>query len=387
MTAILDGIRILDFSRVLAGPFCTMMLADLGAEVVKVERPVLGDETRHWGPPWAGKGDAKQSAYYLSVNRNKYSITLDLKTTEGQQLAHDLALKADVLIENFKVGQMAEYGLDYATLSGVHPSLVYCSLTGYGQTGPYAERPGYDYVIQAQSGLMSITGASDSEPLKVGVAISDVITGLNAANAILAALYHRQQTGQGQHLDIALLDSQLAALVNIASNYLVSGQVPPRLGNAHPNIVPYQTFAGADSKFILAVGNDGQFRALCKVIDKPEWQTDPRFATNPARVQHRAELIALLEPIFQTQPVETWVSACLAEGIPAGPINDVAGALRDPHVQARGMVQKMTLPNGAEFEMVAPAAKFSATPPTIRLAPPELGQDTEFILQSWLGDR
>lgn len=380
MTA-LQGLKVLDFSRVLAGPFCTMLLGDFGADVVKVEQPRLGDETRHWGPPWAGD----TSAYYLSINRNKRSLTLNLKTPQGRAVAAALAQRADVVVENFKVGQMAGFGLDYATLSATNPMLVYCSITGYGQTGPYADRPGYDYAVQAQSGLMSITGPSDGEPHKVGVAISDVVTGLFAANAIQAALLHRTKTGRGQYIDIALMDAQLAALVNIASNYLVSGSTPPRLGNAHPNIVPYQTFAASDGVFVLAVGNDRQFLALCSAIGQPDLATDPRFSTNPARVQHREALNAALGALFRTKTVAEWIDLCLACQIPVAPVHDIAAAMADPQVQARNMVQSVRLSDGTAVAMVGPAPKLSETNPTISAPPPRLGEHSAEILREWLG--
>src|SRR5258708_9950480 len=381
----LQGLRVLDFTRVLAGPFCTMLLGDFGADVVKVEHPALGDETRSWGPPWAGDPESRLSAYFLSVNRNKRSLTLDLKTAEGSELAHQLALKSDVLIDNFKVGQMRSYRLDYERLHAEHPGLVYCSITGYGQNGPYDEHPGYDYVIQGQSGLMSITGPIDGPPYKVGVAISDVLTGLFAANAIQAALYHRQQTGQGQYIDIALLDSQLAALVNVASNYFVSGIAPQRYGNAHANIVPYEAFEAADGWFILAVGNDAQFVRCCELIGKPELALDSRFSTNPARVVNREALVAVLQRIFATRPIKVWVEAFVAAGIPSGPINDIPTALSDPHVQVRGLVQPITLANGATVDLLGPVAQLSETPPTIYKAPPMLGQNTDEVLREILG--
>lgn len=375
--------RILDFTRVLAGPFCTMLLADFGADVIKVENPASGDETREWGPPWAGAD--RLSAYFLSVNRNKRSLTLNLKTSEGQALARQLALKSDVVIENFKVGQMRGYGLDYETLRRDHPGLVYCSITGYGQNGPYAGRPGYDFVIQGQSGLMSITGPADDAPYKVGVAISDVVTGLTAAVSIQAALRHRDQTGEGQYIDIALLDSQIAALVNVASNYLVSRAAPKRYGNAHANIVPYEVFDAADGQLILAVGNDGQFRRCCEVIGLPELADDQRFATNPARVMHRAELIEILQAALAKRSVREWLDDFLAASIPCGPINDIPALFTDPQVQARGLVQSVTLSDGTVIDMLGPAPKLSATPPAIRLPPPALGQHTDQILREVLG--
>lgn len=381
----LAGIRVLDFSRVLAGPLCSMILGDLGAEVIKVENPRRGDDTREWGPPWAGDDGERQSAYFLSVNRNKRSMTLNLKSDAGRAIARELAAKSDVVLENFKQGQMARFGLGYDDLREANPRLVYASITGYGQTGLYQERPGYDYVIQAMSGLMSITGPTDGQPHKVGVAISDVIAGLFAANAIQAALLHSQRTGQGQSIDISLLDTQIAALVNIASNYLVSGDTPPRLGNLHPNIVPYQTFRAADGEFVLAVGNDGQFQRLCDLLEHPELAGDERYATNPARVANRDALVATLEELFVQQPRQQWIDRLLAAGIPAGPINDVAEALNDPHVQARGLVQQIDLHNGSLLKFVGSPLKLSATPPSVRNAPPTLGQHTDAILREVLG--
>lgn len=373
--------RVLDFSRVLAGPFCTMLLADFGADVIKVEHPRRGDDTRHWSPPSAGA----LSAYFLSVNRNKRSLTLDLKSSEGQAIARQLIAKSDVVIENFKVGGMRAYGLDYDSLKDEHPGLVYCSITGYGQDSPYANRPGYDYVIQGQSGLMSITGEKEGEPHKVGVAIADVLTGLFAANAIQTALLHRENTGEGQSIDIALLDSQIAALVNVASNYLVSGSTPPRHGNAHPNIVPYEALPAQNGMFILAVGNDSQFRAFCTVIGQPTLADDPRFATNPARVQNRVMLIDILKPILKTKTVATWVSELLAVGVPAGEINDIPAALATPHAQARQLVQQVTLGDGTLTDILAPIQKLSQTPPAIHHAPPLLGEHTDAILREVLG--
>jgi crotonobetainyl-CoA:carnitine CoA-transferase CaiB-like acyl-CoA transferase len=381
----LKNIRILDFSRVLAGPLCTMMLADLGADVIKVEQPYAGDDTRQWGPPWLGSGDQRQSAYFLSVNRNKRSLTLNLKAEQGRAVARQLAAQCDIVVENFKVGQMAGFGLAYTDLKARNPRLVYCSITGYGQTGLYRDRPGYDYVVQAMSGLMSITGEPDGAPQKVGVALADVIAGLNAANAIQAALRHAEQTGEGQYIDIALLDTQIAALVNIASNYLVSGMNPTRLGSQHPNIVPYQTFRAADGDFVLAVGNDQQFRQLCHLIDQPELAQDERYATNPARVQHRAALIRCLEAIFTTRRAAEWVERLLQSGIPAGPINDIATIMNDPHIESRGLIQEMPLTNGDHFRFVGSPLHLSQTPPTVRLPPPLLGQHTDEVLRDLLG--
>lgn len=380
----LAGIRVLDFTRVLAGPLCTMLLGDMGADVIKVEHHIRGDDTREWGPPYAGDKADKQSAYFLSVNRNKRSITLNLKTDQGRDIAQRLAAQSHIVIENFKLGQMAGFGLGYDDLKAINPSLIYCSITGFGQTGLYQERPGYDYVIQAMSGLMSITGPIDGLPHKVGVATSDVLAGLFATNAILAALRHSEGTGIGQYIDVALFDTQIAALVNIASNYLVGGQTPLRLGNLHPNIVPYQTFTAADGEFVLAVGNDGQFRQLCQLIERDDLCVDDRYATNPARVANRNQLIPILQRIFLDRSVEEWITDLLDKGIPAGPINDVAQALNDPHIQARGLIQETTLSNDAVLKFVGSPVKLSETPPQVRYPPPALGQHTDEILRDLL---
>ncbi len=378
----LAGVRVLDFTRVLAGPFCTMMLADLGADVVKIEDPARGDETRQWGPPWAGAGDDALSAYYLSVNRNKRSLTLNLKSAEGQQIARKLAAESAVVVENFRPGQMARFGLGYAELSTLNPALVYCSLTGYGQDGPYADRPGYDFVIQGMSGLMAITGPVEGGPYKVGVALADVIAGLNAASSILAALRHAERSGQGQQLDVALFDTALAAMVNVAESYLVSGQSSKRYGNAHASIVPYQSFRAADGELTVACGNDRQFAQLCALIGRDDLSADPRYATNPARVTHRASLIPLLQAAFERRPAAAWVEELLALGIPAGPIDDVATALEGEQAQERGLVQSVTLPNGQTTRLVGPPVGFSATPPTVRTPPPTLGQHSDDILRA-----
>ena len=379
----LTGIRILDFSRVLAGPFATMLLADMGAEVLKIES-LQGDDTRQWGPPWYGAGDDRQSAYFLSVNRNKRSLALNLKTAEGQAIARRLAAESQLLIENFRPGGMDGFGLGYEALSAAHPSLVYASLTGYGQSGPYAEQPGYDFVIQGQSGMMSITGPADGEPHKLGVAISDVIAGLFAAVSMLGALRHAEASGQGQRLDIALFDTSIAALVNVVSNALVSRQPTARYGNAHPSIVPYQPFTASDRSFTVAVGNDRQFAALCRIAGHPEWAADPRFASNPARVEHRDALIALLDPVFRQRAAGAWVSELLAAGVPSGPINDVAAVLDDPQVAARGLIHEVDL-LGDTLRLIGPAVGFSATPPAVYAPPPLLGQHTDAILRERLG--
>ncbi len=376
----LSGVRVLDFTRVLAGPFCTMLLADMGADVIKVESRA-GDDTRQWGPPFDARG---RSAYYLSVNRNKRSLVLDLKSAAGQQIARRLAADSHVVVENFKPpvntgGGMAAFGLGYDDLHALNPALVYASITGFGQTGPYRDRPGYDFVIQAMSGLMSITGEVDGAPAKVGVAISDVIAGLFAVSSILAALRHAEQTGQGQQLDISLLDTTLAALVNVASSALVSGQPPARYGNAHASIVPYQSFRAADAEFALAVGNDRQFAALCDLIDQPELAADPRFATNPARVANRDQLVDLLDTAFADHPASFWIAGALDRGIPAGAVNTVSDALADPQVRARGLIQQID-----GIPMVGSPVGFSQTPLEIRLPPPDLGEHTDAILRERL---
>jgi crotonobetainyl-CoA:carnitine CoA-transferase CaiB-like acyl-CoA transferase len=380
----LHDLLILDLSRVLAGPYCTMLLGDLGARVIKVEQPGKGDDTRQWGPPFTANGE---SAYFLCANRNKESITVDLRHPQGQALIRALAQRADVLVENFKVDGLKPYQLDYAALSALNPALIYCSITGYGQTGPYRERPGYDSVIQAQGGIMSITGpvGEDGEPYKVGVAIADITTGLHAAIAILAALHHRQQSGLGQSIDIALFDTQLSWLANVASAYLVSGAAPKRFGNAHATIVPYQSIRTADGFISLAVGNDGQYRALCSVLGCVELAHDVRFASNPARVQHRQRLIPLLEERFQTNNSDYWIEALLNAGVPCAPVNDIPTALNDPQTIARQMVQHVEHPVSGLVPLLGPVAKLSATPAAIYTAPPLLGEHTERVLAEILG--
>ena len=376
----LGGIRVLDLSRVLAGPYCTMMLGDLGADVIKVESPD-GDDTRTWGPPYQGG----ESAYYLCCNRNKRSVVLDLSTAEGRDIARDMALKSDVLVENFRLGKAESWGLGYEQLSMAHPGLVYCSISGYGRSGPDANLPGYDYIVQGAGGVMSITGEPDGPPMKVGVAIVDLTAGMFALSSILAALLLRQSTGQGQRIDISLLDSQLAWLANVGSNYLVSGQVPPRLGNEHPNIVPYQTFATSDGWIIVAVGNDRQYTRLCASIGHPELAADPHFATNPDRVRNRSSLIPLLEAIFKERPTGEWMAALEEAGIPVGPVNTVDKALENPQAQARGMVQTIAHPGIGPVRMVASPLRLEMTPPTIRRHPPMLGEHTGEVLSEVLG--
>jgi len=376
----LEGIRILDLSRVLAGPYCTMLLGDLGAEVIKVERPGMGDDSRAWGPPFA----AGESAYYLCANRNKKSITVNLKSAAGQEIIRRLAALSDVLVENFKVGELAELGLGYEQLKALNPGLVYCSITGYGQTGPDRELPGYDFIIQGRGGVMSITGELDGEPMKVGVAIVDITAGLFAANAIQAALLARVRSGHGQAVDISLLDAQVAWLANVASNYLVSGQRPGRFGNGHPTIVPYQSFRGRDGFFCLAVGNDGQWQRLCRALGRPELAADPYFATNPARVRHRNELITVLQEIFLTQDVAFWLREVAAAGIPCGPVQTIDQVFADPQVLARDMLWTIPHPSAGEVRLTGSPLKLSEASVTCRTHPPLLGEHTDEILTSML---
>lgn len=389
----LSGLKVLDLSRVLAGPWAGQMLADLGADVVKVERPGAGDDTRAWGPPYlrdADGRDTSEAAYFLSANRNKRSITIDFTQPEGQQQVRELVQRADVLIENFKVGGLAAYGLDYQSLQALNPRLIYCSVTGFGQQGPYAKRAGYDFMIQAMGGLMSITGKADEEegagPVKVGVALTDILTGLYASNAILAALAERERSGQGQYVDLALLDVQIACLGNQALNYLTTGVPPKRLGNAHPNIVPYQDFPTADGDFILTVGNDGQFRKFCEVAGHPEWATDPRFVSNAARVANRAELIPLIRQVTVFRTTAEWIVALEQAGVPCGPINDLAQVFADPQVQARGTRIRMAHPLAGEVDLVANPIRLSRTPVDYRRPPPLLGEHNSEVLADWLSD-
>lgn len=387
----LHGLKVLDLSRVLAGPWASQMLADLGADVVKVERPGSGDDTRAWGPPWLQDTEGRatgDAAYFFCANRNKRSVAIDMATAEGQRLLQRLAAEADVVLENFKVGGLRQYGLDHETLCARHPRLIYCSITGFGQTGPYAPRAGYDFLIQGMGGLMSVTGRSDAEegagPQKVGVALTDVMTGLHAAIGILAALQHRERTGQGQHIDLALLDVQVAALANQAGNYLISGQVPGRMGNAHPNIVPYQDFPTADGDMILAIGNDGQFARFCAVAGRAEWAADERFATNAARVANRGVLIPLLRQATVMRTTRAWVAALESTAVPCGPINRLDEVFADPQVVARGLRVELPHPLAGTVPGVANPVRLSATPAVYRSAPPRLGEHTAEVLAEWL---
>jgi crotonobetainyl-CoA:carnitine CoA-transferase CaiB-like acyl-CoA transferase len=387
----LSGIRVLDLSRVLAGPWCTQTLADLGADVIKIERPMKdgagGDDTRGWGPPFLKDRDGHdtaEAAYYLGTNRNKRSVTVDIAQPEGQALIRRLAADCDVFIENFKVGDMARYGLDAATLRALYPRLVYCSVTGFGQTGPYRERAGYDYAVQGMGGLMSVTGERDDlpggGPQKVGVAVADLFTGMYASVAILAALRHRDATGDGQAIDMALLDTQVAMLANLGANYLATGIAPQRIGNAHQNIVPYQVFETADGHLILAVGNDGQFAKFCGVAGRPDLAQDPRYAKNADRVRHRGTLVPLLAEIVKGRQKQDWLTALEAARVPCGAINNLGEVFADPHMQSRGMTVAMPHPLTDTLRLVASPMKLSATPVQYRRPPPLLGEHTKEVL-------
>jgi crotonobetainyl-CoA:carnitine CoA-transferase CaiB-like acyl-CoA transferase len=390
--SLLPDIKVLDLTRVLAGPWCTQILADYGATVIKIEKPGVGDDTRHWGPPYAKDADgnlSSEAAYYLSANRGKQSVTLDFSKPEGAVLLRQLILQADVLIENYKVGSLQKYGLDYKSLKDLNPRLIYCSITGFGQTGPYAERAGYDFAIQGIGGLMSITGERadlpGGGPQKVGVAVVDVMTGMYASSAILAALANRASSGLGRYIDVALLDVQVAMLANVGMNYLVSETLPKRWGNAHPNIVPYQTFPTGDGEIVIAIGNDSQFRNFCQVLGKTEWSADTRFCNNPARVQHREILIPMI-----TEQLALWDKFALAAalealGVPCGPINNLAQVFADPQVQARAMRVDVPHPSAGSVPQVRHPVQFSGDAIAPMRAPPLLGQDTDQVLQHMLG--
>ena len=400
----LDGIRVLDLSRVLAGPWCTQTLADLGADVIKIERPGAGDDTRSWGPPFlkdAEGKDTQEAAYYLGTNRNKRSLTCDISKPQGQALIRELVTHCDVFIENFKVGDMARYGLDYSSLKVLNPRLVYCSVTGFGQTGPYSDRAGYDYAVQGIGGLMSVTGERDDlggGPQKVGVAVADLFTGMYAAVGIMAALRHAEKTGEGQYVDMALLDTQVAMLANLGANYLVSGKTPGRAGNAHQNIVPYQVFEvkaspeliasngpAARDHLILAVGNDGQYAKFCGVAGHPELATDERFAKNTERVKNRQVLVPLLEKIMLTRTKADWLSALEAAKVPCGAINNLSEVFADPHVAARDMVSTWQHPHQKDLKLVSSPLKLSVTPVRKDHVPPQLGEHTDVLLKEVLG--
>ena len=392
----LSGIRVLDLSRVLAGPWCTQTLADLGADVIKIERPETGDDTRTWGPPFLKDregNDTPEAAYYLGTNRNKRSVTCDIAQPAGQALIRELAVHCDVFVENFKVGDMARYGLDYPSIKAINPRIVYCSVTGFGQTGPYADRAGYDYAIQGMGGLMSVTGERDDlqgGPQKVGVAVADLMTGMYATVGILAALRHAEKTGEGQQVDMALLDTQVAMLANLGANYLVSGNVPTRMGNAHQNIVPYQVFEvaaaadGSKDHVIIAVGNDAQFVKYCHVAGIPELGVNPLFALNRDRVKNRAQLVPLLETVMRTRRKADWLAALEAAKVPCGAINNLAEVFADPHIQSRNMVTNWQHPHQNDLRLVSSPLKLSATPVRTDLPPPLLGQHTSDVLRSVL---
>jgi formyl-CoA transferase len=388
----LGHIRVLDLSRVLAGPWCAQNLADLGADVIKIERPGAGDDTRAWGPPYApdaAGNPTSEAAYYLSANRGKRSVTVDIGSPEGQALLRELVLHCDVVLENFKVGHLKRYGLDYDALKALKPDLVYCSITGFGQDGPYAHRAGYDFLIQGMGGLMSITGERDElpggGPQKAGVAITDLMTGMYATVAVLAALTHRDRSGEGQHIDMSLLDTQVAMLANVGSNYLNSGKRPRRWGNAHANIVPYQTFACLDGHLIVATGNDGQYRKFVEAGGRPELAHDARFATNPLRVQHRDALVPLLSEMVMERRRDDWIALLEAAGVPCGPINELDEVFADEQVQARGMEIALPHPQAGTVKLVRSPMKLSATPATSDMAPPMLGQHTDEVLREVLG--
>jgi len=379
MGKILEGIRVLDLSRVLAGPFCTMILGDLGAEVIKVEQPGHGDETRGWGPPYAGG----ESAYYLCANRNKKSITINLKTEEGRRILRDLALKSDVMIENFRPGTMERWGLGYEDLAALHPGLVYCRISGYDPEGPDRERPGYDFIIQAESGLMSITGPVEGPPMKVGVAVVDIIAALYATIGILGALIERHRSGMGQKIEISLLDCALSSLANVASNYLISGQPPRRYGNAHPNIVPYEAFETADGYIVICVGNDRQFKTLCTCMGMEGLAQDPRFATNSGRVKHREELLRLLREVLRQRSTSEWLEILIPAGVPCGAVRTIPQAFSDP--QSRRMVIEVPHPTANRIRIVGSPLRLSRTPPQVERHPPLLGEHTAEVLSQLLG--
>lgn len=390
MTLPLDGLRVLDLSRILAGPSCAQTLGDLGADVVKVERPGVGDDIRGWGPPFLkdGKGEnTKESAYFMSANRNKRSLTVDISSEEGLAIVNALIDESDVLIENFKIGDLARRGLGWEQVHARNSRLVYCSITGFGQDGPYATRPGYDFIIQGMGGLMSITGDPEGQPMKVGVPISDIMSGMYAAVSILAALREREETGEGRHIDISLFDCQAAWLYNQASNYLIGGREPQRLGNAHPNIVPYETFATSDGHINVGVGNDSQYRRLCAALDRPDLAEDARFTTNTLRLENREAVIAEIRGGFAAQDSVHWLGALTVAGLPCGPINSIPEVFEDPHIKARGLVQEVVhsaAPDVAAKVMRTPI-QMSGKEFGVRLAPPMVGEHTEEILAEVLG--
>jgi formyl-CoA transferase len=378
---LLEGIRVIDLSSVLAGPYCTMLLGDLGADIIKVEKPGTGDDTRHWGPPFTSDG---RSAYFICVNRNKRSMTLNLKSEGGLKVLRDLIRKGDILIENYRVDTLGNWGLDYDELQNLRPGLIYCTITGYGYSGPYRSRPGYDFMIQAEGGLMSITGPEEGDPYKVGVAITDIMAGLFAANSILAALFSRERSGEGQRIDISLLDAQVAMLANVASNYLVSGKAPMRYGNAHANIVPYQAFKARDQYFALGIGNDLQWAKFCTLVGRPEWVVDDRFKTNAARIEHRAVVVDMLAVLFAHRDAGDWLRELESAGIPAAPINTIDKVFADPHVLEREMRIDLPTSSNGSLPLIGFPMKIPTSPLNVRYEPPFLGQSTDEILSDVL---
>ena len=385
MTSPLTNIRVLDMSRILAGPWAGQLLGDYGADVIKIEKPLSGDDTRHWGPPWLDGNAGGESAYFLSANRNKRSVTIDISIREGQQVIRDLAKQADVLLENYKVGTLSRYGLGPDDLLHENPELIYCSISAFGQSGSRAQQPGYDAMIQASAGLMSITGDADAGPQKVGVAISDIMAGMYAATAVLAALNSRVVTGKGQHIDVPLYDSQVAWLANQNMNFLIGGETPERMGTAHPNLVPYQVFATLDGSLMLTVGNDQQFADCCTVLGMPELARDSRFSSMSRRIRHREELIALLEAKFKERNTTHWLDSLQECGVPASAVNDISEVLTNEHAAERELVRYMRNSRGAEIPLVANPVEFQHTPVSYRTAPPLLGEHTHEVLQQWLG--
>ena len=378
---LLDGVRVLDLTRILAGPYCTMLLGDLGADIIKVEVPGRGDDTRQWGPSFTTGGE---SAYFLAANRNKRSLTLNLKSERGRSILGELIQQADILIENFRVGTLEKWDLSYEQLKNLRPDLIYCTITGYGYTGPYRDRPGYDFIIQAMGGFMSVTGPEDGEPFRAGIAVADLSSGIYACNAVLAALYARERTGKGQRIDISLLDCQVAMMSYVASNFLVSGEPPQRFGNAHPNLVPYQVFEAQDGYFAFAAGNDLQWANFCRAVGREAWETDPLFATNPARLTNRTKLVGLLNELFSTRSVADWIELCEGAGLPVGPINTMEAALSDPQVLARGMVMEVPHPTEGSVPLLRSPLNIPTAPSEVRYPPPTLGQHTDEILSELL---
>ena len=380
--ALLEGVRVIDLTRILAGPYCTMLLGDLGAEVIKIEVPGRGDDTRQWGPPFTESGE---SAYFLAANRNKRSLTLNLKTDRGLEILKDLIADADVLVENFRAGTLERWGLDYERLKALKPDLIYCTITGYGYTGPYRDRPGYDFIVQALGGFMSVTGPEDGEPYRAGIAIADIASGIYASNAVLAALFARERTGASQRVDMSLLDCQVALMSYVASNYLVSGDLPRRFGNAHPNIVPYEVFRAQDGLFAFAAGNDLQWEAFCKTVDREAWIADERFSTNPSRLEHRSQLVPALNELFATRSIDHWIELCESIGLPAGKINRMDEVLTHPQVVSRELVMEIQNGAGESVPLLRTPLNVPTAAGEVRHPPPMLGEHTDRILSELLG--